>query len=82
MATKETIKPINIHAFVCGDTNQLFALHSAQDLVKALEQITSYDQLFTEVRKMVNTGNITVTNGQVIMGNHNEQFSNSYNKTA
>lgn len=57
-------------------------MHSAQDLVKASEQITRYERLFTEIRKMkmVNTGNITVTNGQVIMGVYNEQSANSYNK--
>ncbi len=81
VTTKETIKPNHIHAFVCGDTNQLFAVHSAQELVKVLEQVTDYDQLFEVVRKMLGTGNITVINGQFINGNNNEQISNSHNKT-
>ena len=79
VATKETIKPNHIHAFVFGDTNQLFAVHSAQDLVKVLAQVTDYDQLFEVVRKMLGTGNI-YNNGQLIIGNHNEQNTNSHNK--
>lgn len=70
-----------IHPFVSGETQQLFSVHSAEALVKVLGQINSYDQLFQEVRKMASTGNINVTNGQVIIGDHNTQKSHSDNVT-
>lgn len=70
-----------IQPFVSGETQQLFSVHSGEELVKVLEQIKSYEQLFQEVRKMASTGNITVTNGQVIIGDHNTQKSHSDNTT-
>ncbi len=74
------IRPEQIHPSVLFN-QQSFSVHSGEGLVKVLAQINSYDQLFQEVRKMASTGNINVTNGQVIIGDHNTQKSHSDNTT-
>ncbi|WP_020559412.1 COR domain-containing protein [Thiofilum flexile] len=60
---------------------QVFSVHSAETLVEVLGQIKNYGQLIQEVKKMASTGNINVTNGQVIVGNNNTQKNNSDNNT-
>ncbi|MBJ6610014.1 MAG: hypothetical protein JG718_06610 [Candidatus Thiothrix moscowensis] len=74
------IRPEQIHPSVLFN-QQSFSVHSGEGLVKVLAQINSYDQLFQEVRKMASTGNINVTNGQVIIGDGNIQKSHSDNTT-
>ncbi|SEA69955.1 C-terminal of Roc, COR, domain [Thiothrix caldifontis] len=74
------IRPEQIHPSVLFN-QQSFSVHSGEDLVNVLAQINSYDQLFQEVRKMASTGNINVTNGQVIIGDGNIQKSHSDNTT-
>jgi len=74
------IRPEQIHPSVLFN-QQSFSVHSGEGLVKVLAQINSYDQLFREVRNMASTGNITVNNGQVIIGDHNTQKSHSDNTT-
>ncbi len=58
---------------------QVFSVHSAERLVDVLGQINSYGQLIREVKAMASTGNISVTNGQVIIGDNNIQKSHSDN---
>jgi GTPase SAR1 family protein len=58
---------------------QVFSVHSAERLVDVLGQINSYGQLIREVKAMASTGNISVTNGQIIIGDNNIQKSHSDN---
>lgn len=74
------IRPEQIHPSVLFN-QQSFSVHSGEGLVKVLAQINSYEQLFQEIRKMAGTGNINVTNGQVIIGDGNTQKSHSDNTT-
>jgi GTPase SAR1 family protein len=74
------IRPEQIHPSVLFN-QQSFSVHSGEGLVNVLAQINSYDQLFQEVRNMASTGNISVTNGQVIIGDGNTQKSHSDNTT-
>lgn len=59
------IRPDQIHPSVLLNKH-IFSVHSAEDLVKVLSQITNYDQLINEVTKMAGTYNIEVgANSQV-----------------
>jgi GTPase SAR1 family protein len=69
-----------IHPSVVLD-QQVFSVHSAERLVAVLGQVTSRPQLIEEIKAMASTGNINVTNGQVIIGDHNTQKSHSDNTT-